>query len=190
MPALKMLEPPVVRKKPERQVAVERAILATPAIKPRWKMRGPTGKLLQGLEQLEGQVAHLESDKRKRFAVSTFLSGSGMAEAGVIPLLLGVVKGVESFQTLQRYLDKHKNHPRVMLYLADHAKNPFLKREFQRFGEEEIMLRKIIRSGERTQARLQHNMIARQMTASNAISEAHVWGVSESLIRTRKGSKL
>ena len=189
MPGLKMLEMPV-RKTSERQAAAERAISTALGLKQRWKIRGPTGKLLQGLEQLEGQVARLEGDKRRRFAISTFLSGFGMAEAGVIPLIGGIMKGVESFQTLQKYLDKHKNHPRVMLYLAEHAKNPFLKSEFQRLGEEEIMLRKIIRSGEKTQARLKHNMLAKQMNAPEAIREAHTWGISNRLIKTRAGSSL
>ena len=187
---LKLLEQPRVRKRLKRQVAVERAISASPALKQRWKMRGPTGKLVQGLRQLEQSVARIEDDKRRRFAISTFLNGFGMAEAGVIPLLGGIMKGVESFQTLQKYLDKHKNYPRVMLYLSEYTTNPFLRTEFQRLGEEEIMLRKIIRSGDETQTRLKHNMVARQMNASEAISEAHAWGISNKLIKTRLGSNL
>lgn len=149
----------------------------------RYKMRGPTGKLVERLRQLETEVAKLDNSKRKGYVVATFFAGMGLGEFAVPAILFSSVRGAQAINALESFVAKHKNYPRVALYLAAHTSNAYLRKTFQKRGEEEIMLRQIIRGSEKLKTKLLLLLERDQMNPSKAIRTAHEWGFKQGMLK-------
>lgn len=110
----------------------------------RYRMRGPTGTLLAQLDTIQAKIASLQKGRNKRLAWSTFLQVTGFPEIAFPLFIDGLLKGGNAKINAEEYAEKHKNHPRVSLFLAQLSTGQ-LRRYFLKYASQELMARKFVR---------------------------------------------